>query len=118
MCGFVGFLGGVAGDDQFADSSVLQRMADTIKTRGPDDAGYWADSDSRIGLGHRRLSIVDLSPAGHQPMVSGSGRYVLVFNGEIYNHLDCRAALPMTGAGWRGHLWKRQKPSRSRDFPL
>ena len=105
MCGIVGFLGGLAGDDQFADSAVLQRMADTIKTRGPDDAGYWADSDRRIGLGHRRLSIVDLSPAGHQPMVSSSGRYVVVYNGEIYNHLDCRASLAMSGASvdWRGH---------------
>ena len=105
MCGIVGFVGGLAGDDKFADSAVLQRMADTIKTRGPDDAGYWADSDRRIGLGHRRLSIVDLSPAGHQPMVSGSGRYVVVYNGEIYNHLDCRASLAMSGASveWRGH---------------
>ena len=105
MCGLVGFLGGVAGDDKFADSAMLLRMADTIRVRGPDDAGYWFDLDSRIGLGHRRLSIVDLSPAGHQPMVSGSGRYVLVFNGEIYNHLDCRAALAMTGLNlaWRGH---------------
>jgi asparagine synthase (glutamine-hydrolysing) len=105
MCGFVGFIGGVASNGQSGDESVLMRMADTITTRGPDDAGYWADSDCRIGLGHRRLSIVDLSPAGHQPMVSGSGRYVLVFNGEIYNHLDCRAALAMTGLNlaWRGH---------------
>ncbi len=105
MCGIVGFLGGVAGDDQFTNSSVLQRMADAIKARGPDYGGYWADSGRRIGLGHRRLSIVDLSPAGHQPMVSVSGRYVVVFNGEIYNHLDCRASLAMSGASveWRGH---------------
>jgi asparagine synthase (glutamine-hydrolysing) len=105
MCGFVGFMGGVASYGPSGDESVLLRMADTITTRGPDDAGYWADSDRRIGLGHRRLSIVDLSPAGHQPMVSGSGRYVLVYNGEIYNHLDCRASLAITGASfmWRGH---------------
>jgi asparagine synthase (glutamine-hydrolysing) len=105
MCGFVGFLGGVAGDDKFADSSLLQLMADAIKTRGPDDAGYWSDSDCRIGLGHQRLSIVDLSAAGHQPMLSDSGRYVIAFNGEIYNHMDCRAALATTGVtlAWRGH---------------
>jgi len=105
MCGIVGFVGGRSGVDQFSDSAVLQSMADTVKTRGPDDAGYWVDSDRRIGLGHRRLSIVDLSPAGHQPMVSGSGRYVVVYNGEIYNHLDCRATLAIAGAKfeWRGH---------------
>ena len=105
MCGLVGFLGGVAADDLFAYGAVLQHMAETIETRGPDDAGYWADSDRRIGLGHRRLSIVDLSPAGHQPMVSGSGRYVMAYNGEIYNHLDCRATLAMAGSNvsWRGH---------------
>lgn len=105
MCGFVGFMGGIAGDSQFSDDAVLQHMAKAILNRGPDDEGSWADSDRRIGLGHRRLSIVDLSPAGHQPMVSGSGRYVVVYNGEIYNHMDCRASLAMTGASieWRGH---------------
>jgi asparagine synthase (glutamine-hydrolysing) len=105
MCGFVGFMGGVAGYEQFADVAVLQLMANTIKARGPDDMGYWVDSDHRIALGHRRLSIVDLSPAGHQPMLSDSGRYVLIYNGEIYNHMDCRASLAATGASlkWRGH---------------
>jgi asparagine synthase (glutamine-hydrolysing) len=105
MCGFVGVMGGVASNGLSGDASVLLRMANTITSRGPDDAGYWADSDSRIGLGHRRLSIVDLSPAGHQPMVSGSGRYVMVYNGEIYNHLDCRASLATSGKtlAWRGH---------------
>ena len=105
MCGFVGFLGDFSGNVLHGDLTVLQRMADTIKTRGPDDCGYWADSEFRIGLGHRRLSIVDLSPAGHQPMVSDTGRYVMVYNGEIYNHMDCRAALATAGAtlAWRGH---------------
>ena len=105
MCGFVGFMGRVASNGPSSDESVLLRMANTIATRGPDDAGYWADSDCRIGLGHRRLSIVDLSPAGHQPMLPDSGRYVIVFNGEIYNHMDCRASLATTGTtlAWRGH---------------
>jgi asparagine synthase (glutamine-hydrolysing) len=103
MCGLVGFLGGLAGDGQFADGVLLERMTKTLVTRGPDDAGYWVDEGCRVGLGHRRLSIVDLSPAGHQPMVSRSGRYVLVFNGEIYNHMDCRALLTTTGGAWRGH---------------
>ena len=120
MCGLVGFLGGRAGADGSAD--LLRRMADTIKHRGPDDGGVWCDSEQRIGLGHRRLAIVDLSPAGHQPMISASGRYVIAFNGEIYNHLELRReldgitpslALPLEGGGdeirgeeairWRGH---------------
>src|ERR1019366_830025 len=106
MCGLVGFLGGVAGVD--GDDVLLCRMSDTLINRGPDDGGYWCDSEQRVGLGLRRLAIVDLSPAGHQPMVSASGRFVIAFNGEIYNHLDlrkeldgvdCRASLAMTDTG-------------------
>lgn len=80
-------------------------MATTLLHRGPDDAGTWADSAAGVALGHRRLAIIDLSPAGHQPMVSASGRYVLVYNGEIYNHFDVRAQLEAGGAtpAWRGH---------------
>jgi asparagine synthase (glutamine-hydrolysing) len=90
-------------------------MSDAIINRGPDDGGVWADVETSIALAHRRLSVVDLSPAGHQPMVSVSGRYVIVFNGEIYNHLDIRAELEKRphpnllpeGEGvkmkWRGH---------------
>ena len=64
-----------------------------IQHRGPDDAGAWADAQAGIAFGHRRLSIIDLSPAGHQPMHSAGERFVLAFNGEIYNHLDLRAEL-------------------------
>lgn len=108
MCGFVGFLGGIAMQGAAGEEALLQRMADTIAHRGPDDAGYWHDIDRRIGLGHRRLSILDLSPAGHQPMHSASSRYVIAFNGEIYNHLELRNSLSlMAGSGgdprWRGH---------------
>ncbi|GAB4130543.1 MAG: asparagine synthase (glutamine-hydrolyzing) [Rhodothalassiaceae bacterium] len=80
-------------------------MTDAIRHRGPDDAGHWLDADAGIALGHRRLSILDLSPAGHQPMVSASGRHVIVFNGEIYNHRDLRRELEALGAAaqWRGH---------------
>jgi asparagine synthase (glutamine-hydrolysing) len=108
MCGFVGFLGGLSLHGQFEDEALLKRMADVIANRGPDDVGYWSDTDYRIGFGHRRLSIMDLSTAGHQPMVSANGRYVIAFNGEIYNHLECRAALVPTNKGeiirakWRG----------------
>jgi asparagine synthase (glutamine-hydrolysing) len=80
-------------------------MALAIRHRGPDDAGAWADEQSRIALGHRRLSILDLSAAGHQPMRSASGKFVLAFNGEIYNHLDIRAELEAAGSApaWIGH---------------
>lgn len=76
-------------------------MVAVIQHRGPDEVGVWTDAEASIALGHRRLAIIDLSPAGHQPMISPSRRYVLVFNGEIYNHLALRQALP--SVSWRGH---------------
>jgi asparagine synthase (glutamine-hydrolysing) len=101
MCGIAGFLT-AAGPD--SPEATLSRMADAIRHRGPDDSGLWSDKAAGIGLAHRRLSIVDLSLAGHQPMASPSGRYMVVFNGEVYNHLDLRAALEKIGTtGWRGH---------------
>jgi asparagine synthase (glutamine-hydrolysing) len=105
MCGFVGFLGGVSASGVNGDLDVLKAMADTIASRGPDDFGYWCDRERRVGLGHRRLSIVDLSPAGHQPMTAASSRYVIVFNGEIYNHLEIRKSLEneCSAPAWRGH---------------
>lgn len=80
-------------------------MARCIETRGPDDAGVWTDKAAGLCVAHRRLSILDLSPAGHQPMVSPCGRYVLVYNGEIYNHHALRADLEREGGAfeWRGH---------------
>ena len=83
--------------------ALAGRMTDTLVHRGPDDAGVWIDGDAGIALGFRRLSILDLSPAGHQPMVSSDGRYVVVFNGEIYNHPDLREALLERGAAFEGH---------------
>jgi asparagine synthase (glutamine-hydrolysing) len=91
MCGIAGFSGPDAGFER-ADR-ILVSMTDAIRYRGPDDSGAWIDRELQVGLGHRRLSIVDLSPAGHQPMTSASGRFVLVFNGEIYNHLALRKDL-------------------------
>jgi asparagine synthase (glutamine-hydrolysing) len=88
-------------------------MGQAMVHRGPDDSGAWTDFDSAVGFVHQRLSILDLSAAGHQPMVSASGRFVLVFNGEIYNHRSLRPALEVAasssplagrlGGGWRGH---------------
>ena len=83
--------------------ALASRMALAIQHRGPDDAGAWADAQAGIALGHRRLSIVDLSAAGHQPMHSACGRFVMAFNGEIYNHLEMRAELEGMGIAWRGH---------------
>jgi len=101
MCGFVGFICNAPGEG----SAVVKKMADTIRHRGPDDGGVWVDESEGLALAHRRLAIVDLSPAGHQPMRSEDGRYVIAFNGEIYNHLDLRAELEREGCvpEWRGH---------------
>jgi asparagine synthase (glutamine-hydrolysing) len=88
MCGIVGVLGGNR------NSEVdLRKMTDSLIHRGPNDSGIWCDRANQISLGHRRLSIVDLTSAGHQPMLSQSGRFVLSFNGEIYNHLQLRELL-------------------------
>lgn len=104
MCGLVGFLERGAAANPESALAELVAMADRIVHRGPDDAGYWCDVAHGIGLGHRRLSVLDLSPAGHQPMRSPSGRYVIAFNGEIYNHLRLRRDLERTGGlSWRGH---------------
>ena len=89
MCGIAGFIAMSACNPEKA-SSIVDNMCQALRHRGPDDGGVWLDESAGVVLGHRRLSILDLSPAGHQPMVSSSGRYVIVFNGEIYNHLEIR----------------------------
>lgn len=105
MCGIAGFLAANPPKGKEELPVLLKRMTDTIINRGPDDAGYWCDGEHGIALGHRRLAIIDLSPAGHQPMHSASGRYVIIFNGEIYNHPLLRRQLESSGRSpaWRGH---------------
>lgn len=102
MCGICGFFS-IQGW-QRDGKQVAGRMADRIVHRGPDDAGIWTDDVAGIALGHRRLAILDLSPAGHQPMISANGRYVIAFNGEIYNHLILRKSLEKS-APPLGGLW-------------
>ena len=102
MCGLAGFFGPSSRNDSELQA-IAQRMNDTIWLRGPDSHGVWSDQAQGIALGHRRLSILDLSPEGHQPMVSHNGRFVIVFNGEVYNFQDLRTELVAAGHAFRGH---------------
>ena len=102
MCGICGFFT----LKKLSDSEVhLKNMSSSILHRGPDDFGFWKDEEAGIFLAHQRLAIVDLSPAGQQPMISDSGRYILIFNGEIYNHNEIRKELEsgFSHHRWRGH---------------
>ncbi|MBI6605756.1 MULTISPECIES: asparagine synthase (glutamine-hydrolyzing) [Pseudomonas] len=102
MCGFSGVFQSGNGDLV----SVVTGMNDALTHRGPDDRGVWVDENAGLALGHRRLAIVDLSEAGHQPMHSSCGRFVIAFNGEIYNHAELRHKLDSEGVSpqaWRGH---------------
>ncbi len=99
MCGISGIWHcGVIRQSTTNLSNLVGRMADALRLRGPDDVGTWADLKAGIAMGHRRLAIVDLSPAGHQPMSSSSGRFVIAFNGEIYNHHALRKELQTLNA--------------------
>ena len=106
MCGIVGCIG--QGWSQNSKDAIeqLRKMGGALQHRGPDVGGEWIDDAGTVGIAHRRLAIIDLSDAGHQPMMSHSGRYMLVFNGEIYNHLQLRKKLESKRQGpnsWRGH---------------
>lgn len=99
---------GICGVYNFQSSSaveaeILDRMSDRLAHRGPDDAGNYVSPDRKLGLAHRRLSIIDLTSSGHQPMADPSGKWQIVFNGEIYNHLDLRCALEQKGYPYRSH---------------
>ena len=93
MCGITGFLSPLGIESKENATRLVSQMTNSLLHRGPDAGGVWIDENSGIALGHRRLSIIDLSPSGHQPMLSNSGRYVIVFNGEIYNFLELRRDL-------------------------
>lgn len=104
MCGLAGFWQSSHFSADTAQA-VAEKMADRIAHRGPDDAGVWVDEAAGIALAHRRLSILDLSPHGHQPMLSHCGRYVIAFNGEVYNFAALRGELEQAAVApaWRGH---------------
>src|SRR3954471_22530532 len=99
MCGIAGFLTRNAPPGTYSDR--VTAMTCVLRHRGPDGQGIWTDPANGIALGHRRLAVVDLSPAGDQPMVSESGRFVMTFNGEIYNFRELRSELE--GVRFRGH---------------
>src|SRR6185437_12929729 len=103
MCGIAGFISGGSAADQPSLSGIAGAMNGSLRHRGPDDDGVWIDGEAGVVLTHRRLSIVDLSSAGHQPMVSADGRYVMSYNGEVYSHEDMRPALTARGVQFRGY---------------
>ena len=121
MCGIAGFLtraGGNGHGTAVEGLTILADMGSAIAHRGPDDSGELFLADEGIGLAHRRLSIIDFSPAGHQPMSSACGRYMLVFNGEIYNFLDIKTSLPCPAARPLGVERPTRKSCSPRFAPL
>lgn len=102
MCGFTGCWYLQNSPKDVVLTTLGELMADRLVHRGPDSAGVWVDESANLVLAHRRLSIVDLSPTGHQPMVSSSGHWVIIYNGEIYNTAELRAELAAQGAVFRG----------------
>jgi asparagine synthase (glutamine-hydrolysing) len=102
MCGFAGILT-TTGFREDALADCVRRMTVPLAHRGPDDGGIWTNEAAGVALGFRRLAILDLSPQGHQPMASASGRFVIVFNGELYNFKDIRSELERRGFRFRGH---------------
>ena len=102
MCGITGFWNTERSQTNDELTSIVTRMRDIMRHRGPDDSGEWVDEGSGIALGFRRLAILDLSPTGHQPMLSADERYVMIFNGEIYNYAELRSELDSAGYEFRG----------------
>jgi asparagine synthase (glutamine-hydrolysing) len=100
MCGIVGLIASESLPSGSDD--ILRKMCDQIKTRGPDSSGYWKDESRAVAFGHRRLAILDLSANGHQPMHSPSGRYVITYNGEVYNYPEIKKELEKAGYSFKG----------------
>jgi asparagine synthase (glutamine-hydrolysing) len=104
MCGFVGIVQQVEQNYEQMQRN-LRCMSDILAHRGPDGEGIWIDTEAGVGFGHRRLAVIDLSAAGHQPMISNSERYIISYNGEIYNFISIKKELDSAGSelSWRGH---------------
>lgn len=103
MCGFSGFWDLRASRYDESYEQIALKMAETIRSRGPDDEGAWSDSAIGIAFGHRRLSILDLTLAGHQPMHAQSGRFTIAYNGEVYNAFELAKDLQTEGVQFKGH---------------
>ena len=103
MCGIAGFWKNASGRSVDKLEGIVSTMAKTLVHRGPDDSGAWSDPDAGIALGHRRLSIIDVSKAGHQPMLSADGRFVITYNGEVYNFQELRQELGKKSHRFNGH---------------
>ncbi|MHC1783378.1 MAG: asparagine synthetase B [Anaerolineaceae bacterium] len=103
MCGITGFIDTTTKTSTAELTSFVTGMSDAITHRGPDDSGAWVDARHGVAFGFRRLAIIDTSPAGHQPMVSAEDRFVIIFNGEIYNYEDLRKELMALGHSFKGH---------------
>ncbi len=103
MCGFAGFIDLTRSRCEDEQQFIAEEMGETVRHRGPDDGGVWVDVEAGFAVGFRRLSIIDLSPAGRQPMVAANGRFVIAYNGEVYNADDIRPELEARGVRFRGH---------------
>lgn len=101
MCGIAGFIDLSASTGRGTLEAYARDMAYSMRLRGPDDFGVWSDAQNGVALAHARLAVIDLTPAGHQPMVSACGRFVIIYNGEVYNFEELRQMLD--GIAWRGH---------------
>ena len=102
MCGIAGILDPAASTGADRLGALASTMASSLVHRGPDDTGLWVDADAGVALGHRRLAVIDLGPGGAQPMVSSRGRWVVAYNGEVYNHVEVRRRLECVGTRFRG----------------
>jgi len=102
MCGLTGFFDPSGNASEKEMAAIVKKMAATLRHRGPDDDGIWCDGDAGIAIGHRRLAVIDLSPQGHQPMVSGNGEWVIAYNGEVYNFPELHADLVKAGIPFKG----------------
>lgn len=103
MCGITGFWDFSHETRSDDCQAIITKMADSLLHRGPDDEGFWMDASVGIALGFRRLAILDLTPTGRQPMISEDGRFVIIFNGEVYNHVTLRTELQNYGQSFKGH---------------